>query len=222
MFQIKICGIKNPADALAAIDAGVDALGLNFYPPSKRYLSIKDAVGVVDVIPPQVARVGVFVNAPRAQISQAIEMLSLDWVQLHGSETPEFLACLPASIRLIRACRTGKGGLSAVVDDLHRCREAGRVPDAVLIDALVAGEFGGTGAQADWDSFMDWENVIGPIPLILAGGLEAGNVIAAIDQVAPTGVDTASGVESSPGCKDPERMRQFVTAARYALKKRNK
>jgi len=214
MFHIKICGITNPEDALAAVHAGADALGLNFYPDSRRYLPVEEAAEVVCVIPSQVARVGVFVNASTEQIVSAVSRLALDWVQLHGNETPEFPSRMPSEIPLMRACRMGPRGLADVVDDLRRCREAGRVPDAVLIDARVPGEYGGTGARADWQALAGWRDVLGTIPLVLAGGLEPGNVAEAIVRVAPVAVDTASGVESTPGRKDRQRMRQFVMAVR--------
>lgn len=217
MFHIKICGITNPEDALAAARAGADALGFNFYPGSRRYLSIQDATDVVRVIPPQVARVGVFVNARAEQIVAAVERLALDWIQLHGNESPEYVSSLPVEVPLIRVCRVGRRGLPAVVDDLRLCREAGRVPDAVLIDAQVTGEYGGTGTQADWAALVGWRSALKSVPLVLAGGLEPGNVAAAIGLVAPVAVDTASGVESAPGRKDRKRMRQFVVAAQGCL-----
>lgn len=218
LFRIKICGITTPEDALAAVRADVDALGLNFYPHSKRYLSVEDAMGVVRVIPSQVTRVGVFVNASLDQINAASQMLALDWIQLHGNESPEFISQLPAGVPLIRACRMDRHGLQTVLDDLRLCQKAGRVPDAVLIDAQVAGAYGGTGIQADWAALVGWRNVFGSIPLVLAGGLNSDNVAAAINQVDPVAVDTASGVESVPGRKDPECMRQFVAAARSCLR----
>ncbi len=217
MFHIKICGITNPEDAVAASHAGADALGFNFYPGSKRYLTLQNAVDVVRVVPTRVARVGVFVDARAEQIVAAVERLALDWVQLHGNEPPEFVSCIPAEVLLMRACRMGPQGLPDVEEDLRRCRAAGRVPDAVLIDAQVAGEYGGTGMQADWEALVDWRSKLESVPLVLAGGLKPENVAVAIGLVAPAAVDTASGVESAPGRKDPQCMQQFVAAARAAV-----
>ncbi len=131
-----------------------------------------------------------------------------DWVQLHGDETPEFVSRLKAKLGLpvMRALRWGEEGSGPIDEYLQQCAALGCLPDAVLIDAHVKGEYGGTGETADWEAIAQWrEKSRFDIPLVLAGGLTAENVAQAIQIVRPDAVDTASGVESSPGHKDPER-----------------
>ena len=127
MFRIKICGITTPEDALAASDAGAEALGLNFYPQSKRYVTSEQAKQIAAVIPSGVDRVGVFVNASREMIARAIDSCALDWVQLHGSEGPEFIAALPPDVQVLWAFRQHVLGLEGIAADLHRCQELGRL-----------------------------------------------------------------------------------------------
>jgi phosphoribosylanthranilate isomerase len=216
MFQIKICGITNVEDAIAAVDAGADAVGLNFYEKSPRYVALRDAhrisVAVTDrgAIP-----VGVFVNHSFEEIQHAERFSELDALQLHGDEPPEFLSRLiPPTIR---ARRFEDASWTAIEADLAACRAAGRPPDALLIDAATPGQYGGTGETLPWEMLADHPRWLGDTPLILAGGLTPDNVAEAIRIVRPHGVDVASGVESAPGKKDPVKVRDFIAAARAAL-----
>jgi len=214
MFQIKICGVTTPDNALAATRAGADMIGLNFYSASSRYVAPDEARTIAAVVP---KTTGVFVNATADEINRIAEQVGLDWVQLHGDEPPELLADIRADLPIIRVrCLEGRG-LAAVAEDLESCRENGRSPTAVLIDATVAGEYGGTGKVADWSALRDYQKCLGEMPLILAGGLHAGNVTEAILAVRPFAVDTASGVESLPGVKDAGKLRSFIQAAQIAF-----
>jgi phosphoribosylanthranilate isomerase len=218
MFQIKICGVTTAADAREACAAGADALGLNFYPHSPRFLTAEAAQHVAAAIPPAVTRVGVFVNAPAETICAIYDALGLDVIQLHGDEPPEFLAELgrrPA----MRAFRVGAAGLAPVVDYLHACSAAHVRPKLLLLDAQPADpqQYGGAGTTADWGAIAAERDRLGNLPLVLAGGLTSENVAAAIARVRPSAVDVASGVESAPGRKDSAKMKSFVAAAKAAL-----
>lgn len=217
MFQIKICGVTNLGDAQVAIDAGADALGFNFYRSSKRFVEQEDAAQITDQLPHSVLKVGVFVNHGAREIQAAVERLSLDCVQLHGEERAEFLAGLPVTVPVLRAFRCGPTGLAPLASYLAECRSFGRLPDAVLFDADVAGTFGGTGRAADWSLIAKQRSLIGDLPLILAGGLTPQNVGTGIAAVHPDAVDVASGVEQQPGKKDANLMKRFVAAARDAF-----
>jgi len=217
VFRIKICGITRPEDGRLAAEAGADAIGLNFYARSKRYVSPKAAREIAAELPAEVARVGVFVNATAAEILDIADTVPLDWVQLHGDEPPGFLPQL-AGRRIIRALRCGSEGLTPLAEYLEYCESLEAPPAAVLVDALTTdGEYGGTGQQAPWDLLAGSRTWLLGKPLILAGGLVPENVAQAIAHVWPLAVDTASGVESSPGVKDAVRMRKFVAAARRAF-----
>ncbi|MCA9235465.1 MAG: phosphoribosylanthranilate isomerase [Planctomycetales bacterium] len=217
MFRVKICGITNVDDALAAIDAGADAIGLNFYAKSPRCVSTDVAREIAAAVGDRALVVGVFVNeSPTGMMGVATEV-GLAALQLHGDEPPEMLARLPDR-PLIHAQRMGAAGLAPIVADLAACRAAGRAPDAVLVDAPAApGQYGGTGHTLAWHELASEAAALGATPLILAGGLNAANVADAIRAVRPYGVDVASGVESSPGKKDADLVRRFVAAAAAAL-----
>jgi len=217
MFRIKICGVTNSADAQAAIAAGADALGLNFYRASKRFVSPSDAKKITEIVPTQVSKVGVFVNHSVSEIHSAAADSGLSYIQLHGDEPPELMSQLPTSIKIIRAFRCGAEGLAPLASYLERCDANGRMPDAVLIDADAVGDFGGTGRAADWNAITRDRKLIGAIPLILAGGLTPSNIASAIEAVRPDGVDVASGVESQPGRKDHALVNEFIAAARKAF-----
>jgi phosphoribosylanthranilate isomerase len=217
MFRIKICGVTNPDDARAAVAAGADALGFNFYHASKRFIELDAARQIAEVVPDGVAKVGVFVNHSAREIQDATESLHLSYIQLHGDEMAELLSELPAKIKIIRAYRCGPSGLAPLARYLDRCRSLGRTPDAVLLDSDSAGAFGGTGHAADWSLIADQRKMLGEIPLILAGGLTPTNVAQAIAVVHPDAVDVASGVERDPRSKDHERMTQFIAAATKAF-----
>jgi phosphoribosylanthranilate isomerase len=231
MFRIKICGITNTRDAIAAVDAGADAIGLNFYEKSSRYVTeqqvgqIGEGMGrerALAVVP-----VGVFVN-------HSISALWRHWtrggdrfvVQLHGDESPEFVASVKTALaatyatddcQLIWAQRLGKLGLEELRGKLAECVDRGAAPDALLIDSAAPGSYGGTGTVLAWERLVGYESQLGGIPVILAGGLTPDNVAEAIRIVRPAAVDVASGVESSPGKKDPVKVRDFVAAANEAF-----
>ena len=196
---------------------GADAVGFNFYPQSSRYVSPEAARTIVAQLPPSLVKVGVFVNEPPASIAETCRLAEIDCVQLHGDEPAAMLAELPRSISVIRAFRFGADDIAAVVDYLNECTGHWFLPDAVLIDAHVAGAYGGTGRTINWRELAAQKHLLGTVPLILAGGLTPENVASAIDVVQPYGVDTASGVELSPGVKDRGKVRRFVAAARNAL-----
>jgi phosphoribosylanthranilate isomerase len=217
MFAIKICGVTSVDDARAVAAAGADAIGLNFYAGSPRFLPLERAQHVAANIPANVLRVGLFVDAPAETICGAYDALGLDLIQLHGDEPPEFLAEL-GDRPVMRAFRVGAEGLRPVADYLGRCRELGTVPAMVLVDAFVADQRGGTGKTADWDALVAERHLLGDAKLVLAGGLTPDNVADAIRRVRPDAVDTASGVESSPGQKDHDAVRRFVAAARQAFR----
>ncbi len=214
MFQIKICGITSVADARAARQLGVDAIGLNFYRGSSRYVTPAAAEVIVPDAPPAI---GVFVNATAAEINTLAQGLGLQGVQLHGDEPPELLGDIDPSLPIVRARGMGPAGPTEIATDLDRCRRVGREPAALLIDAAVAGHYGGTGRTVNWSALADYRQWLGNVPLVLAGGLTPANVAEAIQTVQPAGVDTASGVERAPGKKDADQMERFVTRARQAF-----
>lgn len=214
MFRIKICGITNLADAVAAAEAGTDAVGLNFYARSPRVVSVATASELVRSLPPHVAKIGVFVNEAVDRMAQIADQLALDFIQLHGDEPPDRLAQL-APRRVIRAFRP-QGDCEPLCDYISACTRLGCPAAAVLIDAFEQEKYGGTGRIANWGILREIRAELGDMPLILAGGLQPDNVAAAIAQAEPAAVDVASGVEWAAGRKDADRMRQFVRAARDA------
>jgi phosphoribosylanthranilate isomerase len=216
-FQVKICGITSTHDAQVAARAGADAIGLNFWPQSKRCVGQETAREIVAALPSDVIKVGVFVNTSADEIAATVDRVGLDWIQLHGDEPAEMLAKLPPGVPILRAFRCGDDGLASLARYLLSAKNSGRVPDAVLVDAATEGGFGGTGRRADWARIAQDRNLIGELPLVLAGGLTPQNVAAAIDAVRPDGVDVASGAESRPGVKDAELVEKFIAAARAAL-----
>jgi phosphoribosylanthranilate isomerase len=155
MFQIKICGITNVDDALAVAQAGADAIGLNFYPQSPRYVSTDAARDIASALPTGVVKVGLFVNTPASDVCRLFDDLQLDLVQLHGDQPPEFLPQL-GDRPVMRAFRVGPEGLRPVTDYLARCRELVSVPTLVLLDSLVVGEYGGTGTVANWSAAQEY------------------------------------------------------------------
>lgn len=216
MFRVKICGVTSLADAQACVAAGADAIGLNFYPPSPRYVLRDVARTIARSIPPTVTKIGVFVNATADEVLAACEQVGLDAVQLHGDESPQMASQL-AGYRLIKAFRCARPGLEQVTDYLSTCQTLGCRLDAVLIDACQPGSYGGTGQLAEWSVVRAWHAMAAAVPIILAGGLRPDNVASAIAATRPAAVDTASGVESSPGRKDPQLVCQFVRNAQAAF-----
>jgi phosphoribosylanthranilate isomerase len=217
MFRIKICGVTSYADAQAATEAGADALGFNFCRFSQRFIAYEDARQIARFVPELVMRVGVFANHEPSDIRKAIEQLRLDYIQLHGDETAQYVVEMPPGIKIVRAWRCGGDGLATLASYLSECRTLGRAPDAVLLDSSVGGNFGGTGRTLDWRLIAQQRPVLGDILVVLAGGLAPGNVGSAIAAVRPDAVDVASGVERQPGVKDVELVKRFVVAASEAF-----
>ncbi len=211
-FRIKICGVTSVADALAALDAGADALGLNFHPLSPRCVDPLRGAEIAAAIGDRAAKVGVFVNRTASEIVESAGRCGLDAAQLHGDESPTALAAL-AALPLIKAFRPG-GSLAPVAAFLGACRELGALPGMTLIDAAAPGLYGGSGHIADWAPLGRRDGLLAQVPLILAGGLTPDNVLAAIETARPEAVDVASGVEQAPGRKSRAKMFDFVAAAR--------
>ncbi|HYA97468.1 MAG TPA: phosphoribosylanthranilate isomerase [Methylomirabilota bacterium] len=200
MVRVKICGVTSWADARAACDAGADALGFNFYEKSPRRVAPAEAWSIIRRLPAFVAPVGVFVNwAPRAVVTLA-RALRLAAAQLHGDESPRDVAACAREVFVIKAFRTGPRFRPA---EMSRYGAA----SAFLLDAAKAGQFGGTGARADWTVA---QRAARTRLIILSGGLSPENVAEAVRIVRPYAVDVASGVESRPGKKDPRKLRAFL------------
>ena len=214
-FWIKICGITNLDDARAAADAGADALGFNFFSKSPRLIDPGNARQIIDRLPSNMLKVGVFVDHDVARIVDIIDRAGLNAVQLHGDEPAALISELPPQVRIVRAHRCSLYGLAPLALYLDECHALGRMPDVLLIDADAGADYGGSGKLADWAVIRQQKESLG-LPLILAGGLTPDNVAAAIEAVAPNGVDVASGVEREPGRKDPELIAKFIIAAREA------
>jgi phosphoribosylanthranilate isomerase len=198
--MVKICGVVRPQDAELSAAAGADAIGINFWPRSKRFIGSLEAAREVVRAAGDLLVVGVFVNAALDEVQRALEVVEL--AQLHGDETPEYAAKLGR--RFVRAVRLG--GPEALAElESFQC-------DWYLCDALSPG-YGGHGARCDWTLAAQAAR---RKRVVLAGGLGPDDVAQAIQEVAPFGVDTASGVEVEPGIKDPDKVRRFVAAVRAA------
>ncbi|MBI4006576.1 MAG: phosphoribosylanthranilate isomerase [Gammaproteobacteria bacterium] len=202
--RIKICGITRPEDAVAAAHLGADAIGLVFYADSPRAVTIDIARKITSVLPPFVSKVGLFVNASPEEINKILENVTLDFLQFHGDENPE--QCRYYSKPYIKAVRMQ----NAV--DLNKITDCYSDAIALLLDTYVEGIRGGTGETFDWTRIPA---DLGK-PVILAGGLTAGNVAHAIRQVSPYAVDVSGGVESNKGIKDAGKMAEFIREVRRA------
>lgn len=205
--RAKVCGIREAAGLDAAVAAGVAAVGLNFYPPSPRYLEPARAVELRARIPLWVDVVALFVNEQAERIAVVAGQVSAGSVQLHGTVTLAQLRDL-RGLRRILAVPAVRG------ETLRRIEPLLTEVEAVLLDASVPGLHGGSGQTADWAEAAAVRAALQDLPLILAGGLTPENVAEAIEAVEPYAVDVASGVESAPGVKDPERIRAFMAAVR--------
>ena len=214
-LRIKICGVTTAADAHEAARLGADAVGLNFYDKSPRRIDDAEVEPVLRDLPPFVEAVGVFVNQPLYEIFAFLgPWRRLRVVQWHGD------GCEPGDgrpYRLIPAFPVQDAtSLEAVTRHLDACRALGALPAAVVLDGHAAGQYGGTGRTAPWELIAAFRP---GVPIILAGGLTPENVAEAVRIVRPYAVDTASGVESTPGRKHAEKMRRFIAAAREAAAK---
>ncbi len=213
---VKICGIKTLSDALAAIDTGADMLGYNFYPKSKRYISINECVEIQTELVERgmdIISVGVFVNASYETIITTLEVCALNLVQLHGDESPELLEELGEwAFKAIRPQSTDEA-----LNALEKYPQRTDAP-ALLVDAYHPSEYGGSGTVGDWSLAGE---LAAQKPILLAGGLTPENVGEAVRQVNPWGVDVASGVEASPGIKDVSKISAFITAAKSGNPKGN-
>ncbi len=209
-IRVKICGITNLPDALAAIEAGADALGFMFWEPSRRHITVEQAAAITSRLPPFVSKVGVFVNAPETEVENAADVCGLDTIQLHGEEPPSMCARFRPLRKVIKAFRIKDAS------SLQQLR--GYDTDGWLLDSFVTGWQGGTGHSFDWSVAREARDA--GCPLLLAGGLRPDNVAEAIHEVWPYGVDVSSGVESAPGQKDAKRIREFIDAVRSVEQQR--
>ena len=202
MVKVKICGVTSATDALMAATAGADAVGLNFYRASPRFLEPERALAIRLALPPFVAAVGIFVDEEVERVRELMDYCHLDYAQLHGRETPRKVAQLK-QYRIIKAVRIrGEEDLR----ELERYRA-----DAFLLDAYVEGAPGGTGMTFNWDLARGASN---RAKIVLAGGLNPDNVAQAVAAGRPYAVDVASGVESEPGKQDRKLVNRFVRAAK--------
>lgn len=201
--RIKICGLTRAADVQAAVEAGADAIGLVFYAPSPRHVDLQTAAALARQIPPFVTTVGLFVNADPVLVRQTLAAVPIHLLQFHGDEEESY--CLQFDRPYIKAARV-KTGM-----DLVQYAAGYPSAQAILLDAFVDG-YGGGGKVFDW-------SLVPPEmgrPIVLSGGLDAGNVGEAILRVRPAAVDVSSGVEAGRGVKDAEKIRSFVAAVRAA------
>ncbi len=195
-MMVKVCGITNSDDALAAVEAGASALGFNFYPGSPRYLTIDAAGALCAEIPEGVLKVGVFVGEAAQKISSVAREVGLEVAQIHGNDAPDF----PEAVRIWQAFRVDRPALAGDVRSWPA--------EAFLIDTPSDSLYGGTGRA------FEWSRVSGlPGKIILAGGLDEENIAEAVRAARPWGVDACSRIESRPGRKDHEKMRRFIRAA---------
>jgi phosphoribosylanthranilate isomerase len=205
MIRVKVCGIRHAEEAAAAYAAGAQALGFNFWKQSPRYILPREAGRIVAHVPEGLWMTGVFVDEPPDRVLYAAADAGVSVLQFHGSESPEYWDRF-VSFRRVKAFKVGPGFEPEILGRYSS-------PDAFLLDAFVSGQAGGTGQTFDW-SVAARTKQFGRI--ILAGGLNAANVAEAIRRVQPWGVDVCSGVETEPGKKSPEMIRQFIAAVRQA------
>lgn len=191
-MMVKICGITNRDDAMAAVEAGASAIGFNFYRDSPRYISSTGAATIAEKLPGDVWKVGIFVNESADFIARTVLDAKLDVVQLYGRSEA-------LGVRIWRACQADESLWTQIVDE---------TVEAILIDAPSEDRYGGTGRVFDWTQTRGLRKKV-----ILAGGLDATNVRSAIEIAQPWGVDACSRIEKSPGIKDHEKLRRFVEAA---------
>jgi phosphoribosylanthranilate isomerase len=196
IVKVKICGITNYDDAIAAVEMGADLLGFNFYPKSPRFVSPEKVTQIVGKLPAFIDIAGVFVNSSLDEIRDTIDQCQLNWVQLHGDESPEFCRqLLSHNVKTMKAIR--------VKDQSDVDRAEGYFTDAILLDAFDPAKYGGTGLTFDW-------NIIGHIGkrIFLAGGINPDNAAEAV-RLGVYGIDVCSGIEAEPGRKDHKKMKQL-------------
>ena len=204
-IKVKICGMTQLKDALFAVEQGVDAVGFIFYKKSPRAVTMKTVREIITKLPPLVDTVGVFVNESAERVNKMADYCGLDLVQLHGEESPAF--CRKIRRRVIKAFR---------VKDLQSIKQLEKFPvSGFLLDTFSDDLHGGTGKTFDWNLALPAKKM-GPV--ILAGGLTPRNILQAVRQVRPYGVDVCSGVEKSPGIKDLEKVRAFLKNIRSGSK----
>ena len=209
--RVKFCGLTRPEDVRQAADLGADAVGFNFYPKSPRYVDPRAAGSLLRAVPPLLDAVGVFVDLKIRQVSALAYQLGLGSIQSFA-DVNDIEDWHP--FRLLAAFRVkDENSIREIERYLDRCKALGRLPNAILVDAHVDGQLGGTGQKAPWHLLRDFRPAA---PLILAGGLTPDNVAEAIRTVRPYGVDVASGIEASPGKKDAAKMRRFMESVRSA------
>lgn len=202
-MRTKICGITRPEDGQEAARLGVDAIGLVFYPPSPRHVSLDQARAIVAALPPFVTVVALFVDPSVAEVEAVLHAVPVDVLQFHGEESPDF--CRQFARPYLKAVRV-RPSLDLLQYAAHYAGARG-----LLADAFVPGMAGGTGATFDWSLLPP--NL--PLPLILSGGLDPSNIAAAVAAVCPAAVDISSGVESAKGIKDPALMAAFIGAVQH-------
>ncbi|MEI8290242.1 MAG: phosphoribosylanthranilate isomerase [Verrucomicrobiota bacterium] len=200
--QVKICGITNLADGLAAAEAGADMIGLMFYEGSPRHVTLEQAAGISRALPAFMLRVGVFVNPDETLVTRAIAECGLSLLQFHGDEDSDF--CTQFGLMSMKALRVRDAESLNLLENYHT--------DAILLDAYSQAGLGGTGEKFNWDLAVEAQKYGKPI--FLAGGLTPENVAAAVRQVRPFAVDVSSGVESAPGKKDAAKVRALIAAVR--------
>jgi phosphoribosylanthranilate isomerase len=203
MIRTKICGITRVEDVRYAARSGADALGLVFYEKSPRHVTVQQALALAEAIPPFVAAVGLFVNPSGDEVRNVLRQVPLDVLQFHGEEEPEF--CAQFGRPYLKAVRVRRGV------DLVQCAARYQSAQGLLLDAFIEGTHGGTGESFDW-ALIPHDL---PLPVILSGGLHAGNVAAAIRQVRPYAVDVSSGVEAAKGIKDAAKIVAFINEVKH-------
>lgn len=216
MVKVKICGITNAEDALAAVDAGCDALGFVFYNKSPRYIRPQKAHEIIKRLPPAVIKIGVFVNAKEKYILQVARRLGLNMLQFHGQESPQFCRKFK-NYKIIKTFKLGAGAGKCSVATKNRLDPQNMLqyrPFAYLFDTYSRIKAGGTGKHFDWKLVRHMGRLERPV--FLSGGLSAGNVLKAIKSVRPQWVDACSSLESSPGKKDHMKIKKFIETVKKA------
>ncbi len=201
-YRVKICGLTDPGQALAAAEAGADAIGLVFYDRSRRAVSVEQAAAIAAALPPFVATVGLFVDPAPEEVERVLRGCPLDFLQFHGGEDGAF--CERFGVHYLKAIAMGDGADPRPQMDAHLAARG------FLLDSHAGGKMGGSGER------FDWSRIPGTLerPWLLAGGLDADNVAGALAVTRPFGVDVSSGVESAPGKKDPRLVRDFMNMVR--------